>query len=112
MRFIVASLALIALPLTTAAHHGFGGTFDRDQIGEIEGEVAQVLWRNPHIRLTINALDDSDQVVAWDIEGTSVSITQRRGITANMVNPGDRIRVAGFVSARGRNELHITNILL
>ena len=36
-----------------AAHHAATGLYDRNTIGEIEGEISSIFWRNPHIRFGI-----------------------------------------------------------
>ena len=41
-------IALAALPSVAAAHHSFFGRFDTQTLVEVEGEVTEVLWRNPH----------------------------------------------------------------
>lgn len=103
-------LVLLVAPLSTAslAHHSVGPVYDRSQFVEIEGEVASVSWRNPHIRLTVTAPDAS----VWEIETNSVSIVSRFGLTADLVDPGTRVRIAGNPSRAGSNGMWLTNMLL
>ena len=104
--------AIVLIPAVTFAHHGLGGRYDQDSTLELEGEVTRILWRNPHIRLSLSVSGENGEAAAWAVEGTAPTIIQRYGITEGMVNEGDRIRVAGFPSSRGLNEISIHNLLL
>jgi len=94
------------------AHHGLGGRYNQDRVVELEGEVTRVIWRNPHVRLTVDVPSESGDVVAWEIETTSPMVMQRYGLVAGLVNTGDDVRIAGYESSRGLNEMAIQNLLL
>ena len=87
-------------------------TFDVDQIVEIEGEVTRLLWRNPHIRLTVRTRDQDGQEADWTIEGGAVSRLSRWGVQEGVLKTGDTIRLAGFPSRRRSNEMYGQNLLL
>ncbi|MED5461826.1 MAG: DUF6152 family protein, partial [Pseudomonadota bacterium] len=36
-----------------ASHHSAIITYDMDQVVELEGEVTDIVWRNPHVRFTL-----------------------------------------------------------
>ncbi len=95
-----------------SAHHSFGPFYDRSQSVEIEGEITEVLWHNPHIRFTMTGTDSSGREQVWDIETNSVSIVSRRGLTPELVKVGYRVRVAGSVGKLADNALFLTNMLL
>ena len=44
---------LCLLPLAALGHHAAQVTYHTDQIIEVEGEITNLVWRNPHIRFTI-----------------------------------------------------------
>ncbi len=100
------------VPFTAFGHHSIGATFDSDNTIELEGEITRVLWRNPHVRFTISAVDESGQEVLWEVESQSVSTLRRKNVTNVLVAVGDRVRVAGNPSRRSVNEIHASNILL
>ena len=56
---IAAAICVGALgaPLCANAHHSFFGRFDTGTVTEIEGEVTELLWRNPHAYLRVHAVD-------------------------------------------------------
>ncbi|RZS52259.1 DUF6152 family protein [Sphaerotilus mobilis] len=49
-RLFITSPLLLALP--AGAHHGWS-SFDQNRPIYLEGKVAQVAWRNPHVELTL-----------------------------------------------------------
>ena len=111
-RSIGVTLLIAFAPAVCLAHHGLGGRYNQDIVVELEGEVAEVLWRNPHVRLTIVAPDETGELIPWAIESGSPTVLQRSGIVEGMVNVGDRVTVAGFSSMRGRDEMIAHNLLL
>ena len=107
MAFIPAALLCTGLAF---AHHGPPNNvlFDMDNIVELEGSVTEVFWRNPHVRFRLR--DATGDI--WEVESGPVTWLSRLGWTADIVNVGDRVRVAGHVSRRHANEMALTNMLL
>ena len=104
---------LLAAPLCTGlafSHHGPPNNvlYDMENIVELEGPVTEVFWRNPHVRFRIRELAGE----IWEVESGPVTWLSRLGWTADIVNVGDRVRVAGYVSRRHANEMALTNMLL
>ena len=48
----LASSLLVLLPISVSGHHSMA-EFDRSVVTELEGEVLNVSWRNPHILLDV-----------------------------------------------------------
>ena len=44
-------------PVPLLAHHGRGATYDMKQQVSLKGVVAEVLWRNPHIAIVLDAIE-------------------------------------------------------
>lgn len=99
---------VLLLSIPVFAHHGYGGRYDQTTVAEMEGELVSKLWKNPHIRLTIK--DANGEL--WKLEGGTASILSRSGLTEDLVEVGDQIRVAGYPSTAGRKEMIVRNILL
>lgn len=90
---------LVALPLTVSAHHS-RSEFASEVI-EIEGELVDVLWRNPHAGLQIRVTNDSGVDEVWRVETfASPNLFSRMGVKEEYFNIGQRIRVAGRVSEK------------
>jgi len=107
----LAVLLSVGLLSVGSAHHSIL-PFDTTRFEELDGVVSEVRWVNPHVRFQLLVKNASGEEVEWDIEGDSANATARQGFSGNSVNVGDEIRVAGFPSARGRQELFVINILI
>lgn len=107
-------LALALSPLRIAqAHHSSLGLFDVNRIIEIEGVVTSIYWSNPHPRYTVAVTNEDGTEVEWNIEiGGAVSTLRLRGVTRDVVDVGDRVRIAGEASMRNLPELFAHNLLL
>ena len=93
------------------AHHAFV-EFDRSQVVEVEGEVISVLWANPHIRFSVRSTDADGTETVWSVEGSSLSILSRMGITDEFIAPGESIRVAGSPARSGAPRMTVSNVLV
>jgi len=107
----IAAFALIALPFPVSGHHS-PSEYDQSVVLEFEGEVTRTSWRNPHILYEIATTDASGAEIVWNLEGAAVSAQTRRGVTADLVKEGDRVRVAGFGSMRRPLHMHVNHLLL
>lgn len=110
---VVAAALLASLAASkTLAHHSFFGRFDTSSIMELEGEVIGLLWRNPHVRLTLRTRAEGGTATDWEIETSSLSVLKRMGIDAGTIGIGDRIKVAGNPPVGAANELYARHALL
>ncbi|MBI79901.1 MAG: DUF6152 family protein [Pseudomonadota bacterium] len=110
IRFLLVVL-FFPFSTNTFSHHSVAGIFDSDIQLIIEGTVTDVVWRNPHVHFTI-ATSKNNEIIAWDVEITSLSTLRRRKIESNFIEIGDKISVAGNPSRSGSNEIYVRNILL
>jgi hypothetical protein len=92
------------------AHHSVA-PFDRTSMQELEGEIASINWRNPHVLLTLLVTEESGSTTEWTLESDSANAAARKGYTRDTLAIGDRVRVAGWPSTRGRRELFVINVL-
>ena len=76
------------------AHHSFAGTYVLDRMQTVEGKVVQVLIRNPHSFITVEATDENGQVVRWNIEAGGANQMAPQGEKAGL-KVGDTLRVTG-----------------
>ena len=111
--FLLSSVVLSSVVLFShgLAHHAFV-EFDRGQVIEVEGEVIRVLWANPHIRFSVRSTDESGTETVWNVEGSSLSILSRMGITEDVITPGESIRVAGSPARSGAPRMTVSNVLV
>ncbi len=108
MRAVASSLLLLAVSAgTAAAHHSFFGRFDTQRLVELEGEVTDILWRNPHAYFSVRA--DGE---AWEIETSSLTVLKRLGIDAGTIRVGDRVRIAANPPTSAKKEMYARHVLL
>jgi hypothetical protein len=106
------SFGALFLAQLAHSHHSSVGIYDEDRLIDIEGIVTSVRWRNPHPSYTIAVADESGATVEWHIETGSVSTLRLRGVDRDFIQIGDRVRLAGLSSLRGRPEMFAQNMLL
>ena len=77
------------------AHHSFTATYDETGRMQIEGEVAQFLFRNPHSMIHVTAPDAAGTMQRWAIEWAGVGTLSGEGVTRETLRIGDRVVVSG-----------------
>lgn len=105
-------LAAVAAPSAADAHHSVAAWFDRNGQQEIEGIVTEIRWENPHVRFFMRAPTSRGELATWEIETLSVSGISRWGVNEELLAVGDRVRVSGWPSKRGLENIFIRNLLL
>lgn len=88
------------------AHHSLL-TYDTSEIVEFEGEITDVFWRNPHVRLIVRSADEEGGERIWTAEGAPVNSMERRGIHQALVSVGEHVRLAGHPSSIAENEVRL-----
>ncbi len=110
-KLVLLAVLPCALTLNAAAHHSrveFAG-----EVQELEGTLLEVIWLNPHPALFVETLDDSGAPVTWRVEAhTGVRVYNRMGVTPDLFEVGETIKVAGRVSTRRDRHLLGLNVLL
>ena len=66
-------LATCSLAVCASAHHASTGRYDPNTFGTIEGEITDIFWRNPHVRLLISRTNEAGQAEEWEVEFGSVN---------------------------------------
>jgi hypothetical protein len=100
------------LASTAIAHHAAQVTYQTDQIVEVEGEITDLTWRNPHVRFSMSVTDADGQSSIWNIESIPVTRLTRVGVSEDLIDVGQRVRIAGFPSKRSATEAYAINLLL
>ena len=108
----VIGVAIAAFAASASAHHNPNVHYDRNQEVEIYGVLTDVLWRSPHVRLTVLVQEEDGTDVEWTLDEDAHIALLRRGVTREQYRIGEPIRVAGFRGRRNPNSLFVTNTLL
>ena len=104
-------LTMCTLPGLVFSHHSVSVHFNPSVIMELEGEVTEILWRNPHVSFTLKVTNNNDAVADWDLETHSLSIMRRMDVIEPFVKIGDQVKVAGWPTRRGQG-IFVNNMLL
>jgi hypothetical protein len=93
-----------------SAHHSVA--YYSDTLVEVTGTIVDVEWRNPHVRWTIDVVNDRGIPETWRLEGNSLYNLNRSGVTREMFDTGAQVRVVGRAGTRDRRALLAMNMLL
>lgn len=100
------------LSATVAFGHHSTLEFDRTVVREMTGEVVQLQWRNPHIRIGLRVRNDAGTDKVWQMVAQDINSLGRAGVTADLVQVGQIVKVAGTPSSRRPNSFLVSNIML
>jgi hypothetical protein len=94
------SALFLSVATQSVAHHGFAPHYDRDRPVLIEGTIVQFEYLNPHSFLHVEVTNaDNTKVTRW-CEMQAASQLRIKGISAEDLRVGDRVRVEGFQAKR------------
>ena len=98
-------------PIAAVAHHS-RAHYGQDVI-ELDAEIMEIDWRNPHVTFTMKTISDAGEEELWELEGGSTYMLNRySGLGRDLFNVGDQVKIAGPISNVRPNEMLITNMLL
>jgi hypothetical protein len=104
----------VLLSASVLAHHGAVTSpilYETDEQVEIEGELTEIFWRNPHTRARLKVVNDDGSDTIWELElGPGPRQFEHMGVLAEDLL--GNVRAAGYVSKRKPNSLGVTNFLL
>ncbi len=103
---LVSILISVLLPLSVRAHHGSvtNALLYQSELVELQGEIVDVFWRNPHARARLSVVDDSGGEVLWELElGPNPRRLENMGLTSRHLL--GTVRVAGHASRRDPQSL-------
>ena len=80
---------MLFFAMTASAHHSFAGQFDPNSTMQIEGELIEVRFSNPHGLLKVRTVDQG-KVVVWELETAGASQMVRSGVLPEYLKVGDK----------------------
>jgi hypothetical protein len=87
----LAGLAIAAAPVL--AHHSYGAIYFEEDTIELEGQVVEFQYKNPHSWVFILAEEPFNGSKTYAAEWASTSRLDRDDITRNTLRVGDRVRI-------------------
>jgi hypothetical protein len=86
-------LAAAFVPATpVSAHHSLAATY-LDKVVTLDGKIVDLLLRNPHSFLQIEAADENGVMQRWSLEWRSSGQLGQQGIRRDTLKVGDEIVV-------------------
>jgi hypothetical protein len=77
------------------AHHSFAATYIEDKSVTVEGELVQVMFRNPHSFVHISVTQKDGTMVRYAIEWGGAAQLGGQGVTRETLKLGDRLIISG-----------------
>lgn len=74
------------------AHHSFAA-FDLEKTVEIEGELTEVKFTNPHSWFQVKVVGADGKADLWNIEGLSPQALFRKGLKRSAMKVGDSVKI-------------------
>ena len=105
---VLSAAGMAISAVTASAHHFLDKTYDLKKEVRLEGKVLQLLLRNPHSFLQLEAPDETGTMQRWSLEWPGAGSLAKAGINLDMLNNGDALVVTlhlGFKHADHRGVL-------
>ena len=101
----------LAVSMPLAAHHTFATFYLEDDSIEIEGNIVEFQYKNPHSWVFVEGREGFGQVRVWAAEWVGTSRLEREGITKNTLRAGDAVRVWAAPNRNPKdNRIHLKRI--
>ena len=105
LRFLVVTLAFLALNAPLVAHHSVAVNFDTSREITIEGMLTEVVWRNPHSRFRVDVTNEDGSTVEWLVEFGAFNTLKRAGFPSDSFAVGDSITIIGNPGRSGQRSM-------
>jgi hypothetical protein len=92
---LVLAASLLSMAVPAFAHHSYA-MFDLKKRITINGTVAKVEWRNPHVFIWMYVPNAKGAHDLYSIEAGSVTLLTRYGWTKSTVQTGEKVAVEYF----------------
>ena len=88
---VVSGIVSLSTPLV--GHHSFAEFYIEEDTIEVEGEILEVQYKNPHSWIHVQGQDPFGRPRVYSAEWASVSRLERDGITKRTLREGDWVRI-------------------
>ena len=77
------------------AHHSFEATYIEDEAVTIEGELVQLLFRNPHSFVQLTVMEEDGSTARYVLEWGGAAQLGGQGVTRDTLKLGDHLVISG-----------------
>ena len=92
-RWAVLGAVLLSMSAPLAAHHSFSVYYLEEDTIEIEGDIIEFQYKNPHSWVHVKGRDVFGREAVYAAEWASVSRLEREDINARTLRQGDTVRI-------------------
>jgi hypothetical protein len=92
-KLLIATAGMFILGMSAYAHHSLSATYFSDKEVKLEGKIADLLLRNPHSFLQVDAPDEKGVMQRWSLEWRSSGQLGQAGIKRDTLKVGDDITI-------------------
>lgn len=85
--------AVAGMRAPALAHHSFSAYYLEADTIEVDGEVVEFQYKNPHTWVAVQSQDPFGRQVIYNAEWGSVSALERQGVVKNTLQIGDRVTI-------------------
>ena len=101
----------LAVSVPLAAHHAFATYYLEEDSIEIEGNIVEFQYKNPHAWVFVEGREGFGQLRIWAAEWVGTSRLEREGITRNTLREGDVVRIWAAPNRNpADNRIHLKRI--
>lgn len=84
---------LLLSAIAAFAHHSLGATYDGNKTVTLNGKILQLLLRNPHSFLQVEAPDEKGVMQRWSLEWRSAGSLGQQNIKRDTLKAGEEVVV-------------------
>jgi hypothetical protein len=92
---ILLATGIMLIAAQAFSHHSFTATYDENETVEIEGQVVQFMFRNPHAWVHVLVENESGETERWGVEWGGAGQLGRQGVRRDTIKPGDHVVITG-----------------
>jgi len=86
-------VTVVSLSTPLVGHHSFAEFYLEEDTIEVEGEILEVQYKNPHSWIHVQGEDSFRRPKVYSVEWASVSRLERDGVTKRTLREGDWVRI-------------------
>ena len=105
-RLALACLAIVLVPATALAHHGWSG-YDASRVLNLTGTIRDAGYEHPHGYVKLETPDKT-----WTVVLAPPSRMENRGLSREMLKPGTQASVVGYPNRSDPGEMRAERITI
>ena len=93
--FALGAALFLLVATLSAAHHSFSAVYQTKEEIKLEGKLVQILIRNPHSYISVEAPDKEGKMQRWSLEWGGAAQLSGQGVNQQTLKVGDHIVITG-----------------